>query len=89
MYFSKPFSGLLALSGAAMLSACATVEVPPETSQQLCEDPRPQICTTIYAPVCAVHKDGQLQTHSSACNACADDTVQSYEVGSCDGNPIL
>ncbi|MDP5053256.1 MAG: hypothetical protein NWP69_05670 [Congregibacter sp.] len=38
----------------------------------------------IFAPVCATHSDGNLQTHASGCNACADDQVASYVNGACD-----
>lgn len=39
----------------------------------------------IYAPVCAQHSDGSRETHASACNACADDTVSTYVAGPCAG----
>ena len=50
----------------------------------VCSDPRPQVCTTIYAPVCAEHTDGDRETLASACNACADDTVSAYTTGPCE-----
>jgi len=41
----------------------------------------------IYAPVCATHMDGREETHASACNACADDTVATYTDGACEEEP--
>ena len=68
------------------LAACAAQPSPEPTPEALglCEDPRPQVCTMIYAPVCALHRDGHVETHSSSCNACADDTVSRYVEGSCE-----
>lgn len=86
-----------ALSGAAVVltvAACATAPVPvPEAASPVaspagaCEEPRPQVCTMIYAPVCANHTDGRVETHASACNACADDTVATYVDGACEEEP--
>ena len=83
MHFPLFFSVLTA----ALTSACATPEVAkntPETAVEAhCEEPRPQICTMIYAPVCAARSDGANETYASQCNACADDSVQSYVDGPC------
>lgn len=59
-----------------------------------CKEPRPEICTMEYAPVCANIKPGtQCEkapcsgknhiTYSNGCSACADIGVQSYQVGPC------
>ena len=48
-----------------------------------CADPRPQVCTMEYDPVCAVLIKGGTKQYSSPCNACADDNVVSYSAGSC------
>lgn len=48
-----------------------------------CGTSRPQVCTMIYAPVCAHYYDGRLETQASGCNACADDTVAAYLDGPC------
>lgn len=49
----------------------------------LCEEPRPQICTMHYAPVCAVSADGRRSTKSNACSACGDDRIVKVYVGEC------
>ena len=49
-----------------------------------CEDPRPEVCTMDYRPVCAVHADGSLATASNACVACSDPSVVGYRTGPCE-----
>jgi hypothetical protein len=85
MRFSLIFSALSALA----LTACAQPTRPPENLSNSCEEPRPQVCTMIFAPVCATHNDGRQQTHASACNACADDSVGTYINGSCEEGSAL
>ena len=49
----------------------------------LCKEPRPQVCTMEYVPVCARLEDGSVKTYSSGCNACADAVVKSYKPKAC------
>jgi len=49
-----------------------------------CPEPRPQICTQDYRPVCARLADGSLKTYSNGCTACTDSTVESYREGQCE-----
>ncbi len=48
-----------------------------------CGDPRPQVCTMEWAPVCANTLAGATKQYASACNACADDQVSGYQAGEC------
>jgi len=48
-----------------------------------CTEPRPQICTMQYLPVCATLKGGVIKTYSSGCSACSDTKVISYKPGKC------
>jgi hypothetical protein len=48
-----------------------------------CEEPRPEMCTTIYAPVCGALIDGTQQTFASDCSACAVEEVVSFMPGAC------
>lgn len=61
-----------------------------------CVDPRPQMCTREYRPVCGLRDTGircvtepcpgtELKTYGNACDACADQAVISYSQGACDG----
>lgn len=76
---------LFMIAAGLALSACAgspaqNAEVPPGTQ---CADPRPQVCTMEYNPVCAVLIAGGTKQYASPCNACADDVVAAYIAGPC------
>jgi hypothetical protein len=49
----------------------------------VCTDPRPQLCTMDYRPVCAQLKKGSFKTYSNGCTACSDLLVTAYEEGVC------
>jgi hypothetical protein len=49
----------------------------------LCTDPRPEICTQQYAPVCGVHDDGSRRTYSNGCTACGNAEVIGSLPGAC------
>jgi len=58
------------------------------SSSTACTEPRPQMCTREYRPVCATLKeenaaDSSQKTYSTGCTACSDPQVQSYEQGRC------
>ena len=50
----------------------------------LCEEPRPQVCTQEYNPVCATLRDGSTKTSSTGCSSCSDSEVVGYQMGACD-----
>ncbi len=50
---------------------------------QLCSEPRSQVCTREYAPVCAFLPREQRREYSNGCTACADSAVSGYIAGSC------
>ena len=54
-----------------------------DNSYILCEEPRPEICTMEYVPVCGKLIDGSLKTYSNGCNACSDKKVKGYKFGPC------
>ena len=49
-----------------------------------CTEPRPQICTREYRPVCAQLQNGRSKTYATACTACADSDVAGYVGGACE-----
>ena len=51
---------------------------------ELCTEPRPQICTYEYNPVCATLNDGTVKTYATGCTACADPLVKGWNPGECD-----
>ena len=48
-----------------------------------CEEPRPQVCTMDYRPVCASRRDGTTKTYSNGCGACSDIEVVSWVENAC------
>lgn len=72
-----------------LLGACSASS-PPAPVQSLttpshtpCNEPRPQVCTMEYDPVCGDLSSGGRDDYSSPCNACAHDAVTGYERGTC------
>ncbi|MFT4823087.1 MAG: hypothetical protein ACI9DH_000643 [Halioglobus sp.] len=69
---------------ALFLSAgCSTNEPTAPSLINICNAPRPQVCTMEYSPVCAASLSGGAKDYSSGCNACADDAVASFVPGIC------
>jgi hypothetical protein len=83
---SRPLFLLLA---SAVLTACAGASSEQPTGAELrqgCPEPRPQVCTLEYAPVCAfVGKQGTRKEFASGCSACGDASVSAYIPGPCPG----
>ena len=49
-----------------------------------CTEPRPEMCTQEYLPVCANLKNGTKQTYASGCVACSDANVVSFRPDPCE-----
>lgn len=76
---------ILATLVALLLTACGSNTAPqadmlPGTT---CSEPRPQVCTMEYNPVCATLSAGGTKQYASGCNACADDAVSNYIAETC------
>ena len=50
----------------------------------ICSEPRPQMCTMDYRPVCAQMMDGSSKTYSNGCTSCSDPNVSGYRDGACE-----
>jgi hypothetical protein len=77
---------LLVVSISLLLEACVSVspgKVMVAESSTVCEDPRPQVCTMDYTPVCATLMDDSVKTYSNGCGACADAKVKSWVADAC------
>ena len=48
-----------------------------------CPEPRPEVCTMEYDPVCGSLRDGDRRTFSNGCGACAEAQVVGYVPGEC------
>jgi len=66
-----------------LLGACAATE--PELPDNLtrCRDPRPEICTTEWNPVCGVLENGSRTTYATGCTACSHREVVGWLPGEC------
>ena len=76
----------LSFSISLVLSACASGPDAVDVElMQICESPRPQMCTMEYAPVCAFREEGnsERRQYSNGCGACADPEVSGYVPGPC------
>ena len=83
-----------------MLAGCETTpESPPPEPERLvdveCQDPRPEVCTFQYEPVCGLVDTGtrcvtapcpasEWRTFSNGCNACSNAKVIGYREGACE-----
>ena len=75
-----PSSPLLAGANHSMADANADL-----TKEMVaCTEPRPQVCSQDYRPVCAVMQGGSFKTYSNGCSACSDPEVNSYREGACE-----
>ena len=78
IYTKISFILLIGLFG----SACAINKTSPDFESQ-CTEPRPQMCTMNYLPVCGLQTDKTSKTYSNACSACSDSKVIAYSLGKC------
>ncbi len=75
----------------AVLQIAGCGEVAPASSKRTdvaggltqCTEPRPEICTREYAPVCALLQEGTRRSYASKCVACSDQNVVAYKAGKC------
>ncbi len=74
----------VALFVTLVLTGCATGE---QTAITPCTEPRPNVCTREYFPVCGQLDSGDWQEYASPCNACAHDVVVAYAPGTCPEQP--
>ena len=73
----------------SIVAGCSSPDRQPERGDQAlpplvtCVDPRPEVCTLEYAPVCAELIAGGRREYASGCNACSDSAVAGYRNGPC------
>jgi hypothetical protein len=96
---TRPFR--IALVALALLAgSCAAGPTPPSGEPApaedfvSCEDPRPEMCTRDYRPVCGARDTGvrcittpcpstEWKTYGNACTACSDPEVAGHRPGEC------
>jgi len=53
----------------------------------MCTEPRSEVCTMDYTPVCGLRNVAgkeEWKTYSNACSACSDPTVTGYKKDACE-----
>ena len=54
-----------------------------EVVMEMCMDPRPQICTMEFVPVCGVRDGGEKESFPNGCGACSNQGIVGYLPGEC------
>ena len=81
----KNLKWIVILTGMA-LGGCASGAKEPMAAAPgatVCEEPRPEVCTMDYRPVCGTLADGSVKTYSNGCGACSDAAVTSWVENAC------
>jgi len=72
---------------ALLSTACNQNATRRDTASQnadiVCKEPRPEICTMEYMPVCGVLSDNAEKTYASGCTACSHPEVSGYRKDAC------
>jgi len=75
---------LMAHAGHSLAGNTSSGEVAPVSAEpEVCKEPRPQMCTMDYRPVCGTMTSGEEKTYSNGCSACSDLSVLGYVSGEC------
>ncbi len=91
-------SAMLGCAQAGSTAPPAPIPSVPVQDVTACSEPRPQMCTMDYTPVCAQRDTGircvttpcpasEWKTYSNGCSACSDPDVSGYRTGPCDDEP--
>jgi len=71
------------------ITACDLTEQISPDNITLCTDPRAEVCTQNYLPVCGTEDPtipSGWTTFSNACTACAVTTISAYKQEACENN---
>lgn len=88
-------SGFMLLMAALLFAGCQATGEESTLAAELevqCENPRPEVCTFEYRPVCALRESDrgagtEWQTYSNGCKACSDVTVIGHNAKPCNESP--
>jgi alkaline phosphatase D len=76
--------GRTAFSHPVRLNDLRRSKVSVEQALIACPEPRPEVCTQEYRPVCAKLPDGSVKTYSNGCSACTDPAVTGFRQVACE-----
>jgi hypothetical protein len=77
---------VLACNGSGAPEKEASGEPASRKELTACTDPRPEMCTMDYVPVCG-RRGAEWKTYPNACGACSDHEVSGFRPGPCGGEP--
>lgn len=77
---------LLSIFLCTTITACSANIEKTSAAVVICKDPRPQMCTRDYRPVCGLISDSKVKTYSNGCSACGEAKVLSYTEDVCSDN---
>lgn len=84
---SRATAQFCVLLATAIALGCSVGGVLPDAADEpartRCVEPRPQMCTRDYRPVCGELENGPTNTFSNACEACSHQTVIGHRPGEC------
>ena len=85
---SKALILIVALTGAVALACSSSPDGSEDATEKVpvtaCAEPRPEVCTMEYIPVCGHRYDGERKTYPNACSACSDPDVAGRDPGPCE-----
>lgn len=70
------------ITATLFISSCQSTPIR-AVKQINCSDPRPEMCTMEYQPVCGFYLDNSSKTYPNACTACSDKNVVRYIKDEC------
>lgn len=102
LYFSTIITSLIFFCCSCSVAEQREEELVEKTDEidTYCTNPRLQICTKEYMPVCATKDTGircvttpcpstEKQTYSTGCTACSDEKVRYYVPGQCESPKLI
>jgi hypothetical protein len=79
---------IVLLTGYTVVACAQTTPAETLVSSQsvmiACQEPRPQVCTMQYDPVCGTTSNKKYSTYANACSACSDASVSGHSPGACE-----
>lgn len=79
----KLLSLILILYAVPYFTSCDTSSDNAITLETMCPEPRPEVCTLDYNPVCGYKSDKASKTYSNGCSACSEKEIVGYKNGEC------
>lgn len=74
---------LILLLAVPLLATACKPDAARQNLDVVCKDPRPEMCTMNYLPVCGISSDNSEKTYSNGCTACSHPEVIGYRKGAC------